>query len=221
MMLNKHKRSLILALALGDGCLHYIRNAGNLYGGITIDHGMAQADYQSWKAKLLSSIFNKEVRMRPGHKGQSVQVSVCAKRLRAWRKFTYPNNRKSVPKMLKFIMHPEFAFNVWMMDDGYVEPGMYNKKLISATMRLFINSQTDEEAAEIVKWLDSNFGISTRILYQKSRGKKQPFIKFNQQDSLKLWHIMRDFVLQFKSMQHKFRHIESIYQIKFLQRTTE
>jgi hypothetical protein len=58
-MLNKDKRSFVLSLILGDGCLHYIRSNGRLYGGITINHGNQQADYNAWKAKLLSNIFNK------------------------------------------------------------------------------------------------------------------------------------------------------------------
>lgn len=219
-MLNKDKRSLLLSLALGDGCLHYIRNAGKLYGGLTIDHGIAQSDYQSWKAKLLSSIFEKEVKMRTGHKGKSVQVSVCLKRIRAWRKFTYPNNKKSIPKILNFVRHPEFALSVWLMDDGYVEPGMYNKKLTSITLRLFVCDQNEQELKLIQEWLKTNFDIESRVLYQNSKGKKYPFIKINQSDSLKVWGKIRDFALQFKSMKHKFRYIEQIYQLQFLKRTT-
>lgn len=218
-MINKDKRSLLLSLVLGDGCLHYIKNNGKIYGGITIDHGIEQADYQSWKAKLLSDIFNKEVKVRTGHKGKSVQVSVCLKRLRAWRKFTYPNNKKSIPHLLKFIRHPEFALSVWLMDDGYIDPSIENKKLYSAALRIFSCDQTEQQLSDIQKWLKDNFEVDSKIRYQKTKGKSYPFIKINSSDSLKIWEKIRDFVLQFKSMQYKFRHLEHIYQFRISQRT--
>lgn len=208
-MINKDKRSLLLSLILGDGCLHYIRNHGNLYGGLTIDHGLEQADYQSWKAKLLSDIFNKDVKVRTGHRGRSVQVSVSMKRFRAWRKFTYPNGKKSIPKILKFIRHPEFALAVWLMDDGYVEPSIHNDKVYGAAFRIFCCDQSPEELEFIMKWLKDNFDVDSKVRFQKTRGKMYPFIKINAKDSLKIWKKIREFVLQFKSMKKKFRHAES------------
>lgn len=217
-MLNKDKRSLLLCLVLGDGCLHYVRNGDKLYGGITIDHGIKQADYQAWKAQLLSFVFSKSVKVRTGHKGNSVQVSVTMKRLRAWRKFTYPNNKKSIPRILRFIRHPELAISILLMDDGYVERSASEKKLYSACFRIYLCDQTPEELKEFSVWIKANFDVETKVAYQKTRGKSYPFLKLTQTDSLKLWQKIRDFVLQFKSMRYKFRYIESIYQHKFLQR---
>lgn len=48
-----------------------------------------------------------------------------------------------------------------------------------------------------------------------------PFLKFTVEDSLKLWGLIRDFVLQFDSMKHKFRHIEAIYQVRVIKRTAK
>lgn len=211
-MLNKDKRSLVLCLALGDGCLHYIKNNGRTYGAITIDHGLEQADYQSWKAKLLSEVFQKEIRMRTGHRGKSVQVSVCAKRLRSWRRFCYPKDTKHCSRILKFIRHPEMAMAVWLCDDGYVEPSIQNGKLYSVSLRIFSCDSPEEDLAEIISWFKSNFEITPKVRFQKTRGTKYPFLVFNTPDSLKYWGICREFILQFKSMRHKFRHIESIYQ---------
>lgn len=217
MMMNRDKRSLLLALVLGDGCLHYTSN--KISGAITIDHGIEQADYQAWKAKLLSDIFEKNVKVRTGHNGKSVQVSVALKRLKAWRKFTYPNGKKSIPKILKFIRHPEFALMVWLMDDGYVEPSINNGKLGAAAFRIFTCDQNEAEQAEIMKWLKDNFDIESKIRYSKKKDKYYPFIKINTSDSLKIWEKIREVVLQFKSMQYKFRHIETYYQYKISQRT--
>ena len=216
-MLNKDKRSLLLSLVLGDGCLHYIKNNGKLYGGITIDHGIEQADYQSWKAQLLSSIFQKEVKVRTGHKGKSVQISVCMKRLRAWRKFCYPNNKKSIPKILKFIRHPELALSVLLMDDGYVETNGDRK---GGRLRIFLCDHSKEELNFFIEWINNNFKVKCSIYYQKDnkKNKSYPYLKINSENSLLLWEKLREFILQFKSMKHKFRFMEQYYQYKILQR---
>lgn len=211
-MLNKDKRSLCLLLAIGDGCLHYVKNKSGVYGAITIDHGLEQADYQAWKAKLLSQIFDKEVKVRTGHNGKSVQVSVCAKRLRAWRKFCYPNGKKDRSKILRFVRHPEMALAVWLMDDGYSQEGR-------STLRIFTCSSNTEQHEYILKWFQINFNVTPRILFQKNSKTKKtyPFIKFDSNDSMIIWTKVRSFILTFKSMKHKFRSIESSYQLKCLQ----
>lgn len=220
-MLNKDKRSMLLCLILGDGCLHTLKRGKKLYGSITIDHGIAQADYQAWKARLLSDIFQKNVKVRTGHKGKSVQVAVCEKRMRSWRKFTYPNGKKSLPKVLKFITHPELALAVWLMDDGYVESSITNGINYSAALRIFTCDQNEQEQIEIMKWLKDNFDIESKVRFTKKGDKRYPFIKINTSDSLKIWSKIREFVLQFKSMQYKFRYLEQIYQSRISQRTPD
>jgi hypothetical protein len=224
-MLNKDKRSMVLSLVLGDGCLHYIKNNGRIFGGLTIDHGIKQADYQSWKASLLSTIFNKNIKVRTGHKGKSVQLSLCTKRFRAWRKFCYPNNKKDIAKILPFINNPAFALAIWLADDGYAEVGKNIKSpnSISSRLRIFTCDQSIPTQEVIIKWFKTQFNVNAKIKYahSKQQNKSYPYIKFTQEDSLKLWGIIRDFILQFKSMQYKFRHIEQVYQLRILQRVPD
>lgn len=224
-MLNKDKRSIVFSLLLGDGSLGVYKTDNYKTGRLTIDHGMKQHDYQMWKAKLLSNLFNSKVKVRPGHKGKSVQIMVRNKKFRVWHKFTYPNNRKSIPKLLKWINNPTFALAVWLMDDGYVEPSFSKlatgeKKNYGARFRIFTATQNEEEMEVIKKWLDEKFNVNTKIVYHyDSRQKRSyPLIKINGNDSIKIWEQIRDFVLQFISMQYKFRYIEQIYQSKLAQR---
>lgn len=222
-MLRKDKRSLLLCLILGDGCLHLRHRKSGSYGAITIDHGIKQADYQSWKAQLLSSILDREVKVRTGHKGKSVQIAANWKRLKAWRKFCYVNGKKDISKILKFITHAELAFSLLLMDDGYVESSFSKladgtKKNYGARFRIFLCDQTEDQLNEIINWFKDKFDINMKIKYMKKGEKKYPFLKMTQTDSLKVWEQIRDFVLQFKSMQYKFRYIEQIYQYKLLQR---
>lgn len=218
-MLRKDLRSMILSLVLGDGCLHYIKYTNGMSGALTIDHGVKQADYQAWKAKLLSEILDRKVRVRNGHNGKSVQVSVCMKRFRSWRKFCYPNNKKDILKILKFINNPEFAIAVWLMDDGYVESSFSKladgtKKNYGARFRIFTCETPIDRQQEIIDWFTENLDVTPKMKIQKNNKKKTeyPFLKFTQADSLKIWGQIREFVLQFKSMQYKFRYIEQIYQ---------
>lgn len=224
-MLNKDKRSMILSMVLGDGCLHYIKNRGKLFGGLTIDHGLQQSDYQTWKAKIVGNIVGRNINLRTGHKGKSIQFNVCWKRLKAWRKFCYPNGKKSIKKILPFITLPEFAIAIWLMDDGYVEPSISkladgSKKNYGARLRLFTESQPVEDHVEIIQWFVNNLDIKPTIkfTFEKKRNRTIPFLKFTQEDSLKLWGKIRVDVLKHKSMQYKFRYLEQVYQSKYLQR---
>lgn len=225
-MLNKDKRSLILSMVLGDGCLHYLhKNNKGTYGSLTIDHGIQQADYVAWKANIISNIIGRDIKVRPGHNGKSVQISVSWNRLKAWRKFCYPNGKKDLTKILPFINHPEFAVAIWLMDDGYVEPSISKlatgeKKNYGARFRIFTESQPIADQQYFVNWFITHLNVTPMIkTYNCKKTKsKKPFLKFTQEDSLKIWSIIREQVLSLKSMQYKFRYIEQIYQSKILQR---
>ena len=201
-----------------------LRKRGNkTYGSITIDHGVGQADYQSWKAKLIGDILGRSVKVRTGHKGKSVQIAASWKRFKAWRKFCYPNGKKSIPRILKYITHIELALGVLLMDDGYVESSISTlkdgtKKNYGARFRIFLCDQNEDQLGEIKKWFLNNFGIKLKTKYMKRKDKNYPFLKMTQEDSLKVWKVIRDFVLQFDSMKYKFRYIEQIYQHKLTQR---
>jgi hypothetical protein len=223
-MLNKDKRSILLATILGDGCLHETSQKG--YWAITIDHGIKQADYIAWKAKLISEVLGQEIRIRQGHKGQSVQFSACNRKIRPWHKFVYKGGKKDISRILPFIRQPELALAIWLMDDGYVEPSISKlatgeKKNYGARFRIFTNSETMDAHEKIIKWFQDIFNITPKIHFvlRKKTGLKEPFLKINQADSLIIWEKIRSLVLQFKSMQYKFRYIEQIYQSKLAQPT--
>ena len=224
-MRNKDKRNIIFSMLLGDGCIGVYKADGFKTGRFTIDHGVKQADYQAWKASLLSTAFGREVRLYTGHKGQSVQLQMRDKKFRVWHKFVCPNNRKSLPLILKWINNPVFAMAIWLMDDGYCEPSISKladgtKKNYGARFRIFTATQTEEEMQQIKTWIDANFNTNCKVKYHfDSRQKKSyPLIKFSGEETVRIWEQIRTLVLQFKSMQYKFRHVEQIYQLRIEQR---
>jgi hypothetical protein len=217
-MLNRDKRSKVLSMCFGDGCLHYIRSGGKLFGGLTIDHGLDQTDYITWKAQILREITGREINVRQGHRNKSVQISVCMKRFRCWRKHIYLNGKKDISRMLSFITDPNFLLAVWFMDDGYVAPNIFNGKISSIALRLYTCSETEETHKLIIQWFKDTFNVEPRIKYiKRSEIKKDPYLQFSLNDSFKLWVLMKDLVLQFPSMQFKFRHANNLYTSRFLQ----
>lgn len=225
-MLNKDKRSFLLSLVLGDGCLHTVYRGKKSYGTLIIGHGVAQADYQKWKAELLSKCFEKEIRVRTSHNGTTVQVSITNNTFKAWRKFIYKNNKKDLSLILPFIRHPEMALAVWLMDDGYVDSCVETrkngeKKAYSAKFRIYTCDQEIETQEKLVQWFKLNFDVDLKIRFQNSKktNKSYPFLVFTADDTYKVWGQIRNFVLQFKSMQYKFRHAEAAYQRRMAQRT--
>jgi hypothetical protein len=221
-MTNRLRRSLLLSLILGDGCLHITRPVGKnakTYGLLTVTHGLDQSDYNAWKAHLISELVGKSVKQRTHNKGNATQVSVCKRYFKAWYKFCYPNRKKDLARIIKYIEHPEFALGVWLMDDGYVEPTVQRKgvtagTIYSACFRIFTCDQSIETQSVLINWFREKFGVEPKIRFalKRSANKKYPFLTFTCQDSLKLWKVIREDVLKIPSMRKKFRHIESVYQ---------
>lgn len=222
-MRNKDKRTIALSMIIGDGNLHIDKKG---YARLSIDHGVQQKDYQEWKANLLSYALDRAVKTRSGHKGNSIQIQTTYNTFKAWYKFCYINNKKSIPKILRWIDNPYFALAIWLMDDGYVEANGKSKykdkvydKVTSARLRIFTCDQNENEQLEIINWFKLHIGIEPKIAYQhnKKRNIKYPYLKIKQEDSLKIWDNIRDKVLSIPSMQYKFRHLEHVYQFKSLQ----
>lgn len=223
-MENKDKRSIILSLVIGDGCL-YFTNTGQRVtsGGLTIKHGMQQEDYLRWKAEIISKVLDRDVvvhnktsyvKATDKSYGQ-VGIMVQAKRFKAWRIFLYPNGKKNISKFLKFLRHPGFAAAVWLMDDGSCTAGPRTRTDMTRThfsgLILYVCDQTKESCEEILEWFDVNFGVKGTLKWQKQKYKGEiriyPKITFTVQESLKLWPYIKEYVMQCPSMVHKFRFI--------------
>lgn len=215
-----------MSMLLGDGSIGVYGNRKK--GSLTMDHGIAQSDYLKLKVSFLDLVFNRKHNVRQGHKGKSIQVMAYDRKLRAYNKFVKTNNRKSIPKILRWIDNPEFALAIWLMDDGYCEPSFSvnrngEKKLYGFMFRIFTCDQTDQEMQEIKQWIDEKFNINCKIIkhFNKQRNKAYPIIKINGPDSRMIWEKLRSFILTIDSMKYKFRYAEDTFQYKKLQRTLD
>lgn len=229
-MERKDIRSMILSLVLGDGCLSLTQptKTGRKYGILAIQHGEQQLDYLQWKTELVNKLLGKKT--KPGKHKRGPTLWTTDRRLKAWRKFIYSDGKKDITKILPFIRHPEMAIAIWLMDDGYVEPSIDRDrgKLYSASLRLFTCSTPVASQEAIILWFIEHLQVTPKIKFQKRsrknyvpKGDDFPFLKFTVEDSLEIWGKIREFVLQFKSMQHKFRYLEAIYQVRVIKRTAK
>lgn len=228
-MQRKDVRSFILSLVLGDGCLSLTHpsKTGKRYGVLAVQHSENQRDYLEWKIQMVNTIIGSK--MVPGKHKNGPTLWTTNRRFKAWRKFCYPGGKKDVTKILPFIRHPEFALAIWLMDDGYVEPSIDKKrnKLYSVSLRVFTCSSPVTKQEDIILWFQEHLGVTPKIKFQKrnknnyvSVGDDFPFLKFTIKDSFSIWGKIREFVLQFESMRHKFRYIEALYQARVVQCTT-
>lgn len=225
-MLNKDKRSIILSMVLGDGCIGTADNhyKGKTYpsGKITIKHGAKQQDYLNWKAEILSATVEKQIKVHPtksyvkalDKSYDQFQLSWSYKPLRSWKKIFYNNNTKRIPKILKFIRHDSFAAAVWLMDDGScTKTKKKNGTIVFTGLILYICDQFREDCEEILKWWNTTFKVNGKLKWQKQKYKgvikEFPKIYFSNLDSLKIWEQIRPFVMQIPSMVDKFQSVEN------------
>lgn len=224
--LNKEKRSLLLLMILGDGCLHRSGPAQrNKMGYISIKHGWKQKDYLEWKADLISKALNRPINIStPGSYVKKynktypqVKIQVGSKRMRAWRRFCYPNNKKDLTKILPFITHDLLAATIWLCDDGSQMTGRLfrnqpNSPRVATGLILYLGDVSDKEAEYARQWWKDKFNVNPRIRYLKTKYKGgikiYPQLNFKIMDALWIWKQIRKQLIPIESMWNKFKLLE-------------
>lgn len=223
--LNADKRSLIFCMTLGDGSLYKSSpSQKNITGYFVCKHGWQQEDYLRWKADLAAITMGRPVNVRSATSKikklnktyQQFTFMMGAKRFRAWRNFTYPNNVKSYSKLLNFIKHPKLAAALWLMDDGSLSTGYpgSNKNVprVCTGLVLYLGQCFREDAFSAQNWFKRNFKVNPRIRWQKVKYngtiRQYPELRFTVQDSLVIWKNIKFIVETIPSMMNKFQKLE-------------
>jgi hypothetical protein len=216
-MKRTEKRTKLFSLALGDGCIH--KNVCKTpkrtytYGRFTVIHCDEQKDFVEWKAKILSEITGRNVKVRTflckdGFSAGKFkhEARVQWRRLKAWHKFSYPGGKKDNSRMLRWIDDPVFASAVWLMDDGSVQ----GKKDNRAHFHLYTCDQLPESQHKIIAWFKKVFSIVPVLKHSWSKKQQThyPYLWFSCDDSEKLWRAIRHIVLTIPSMATKFAVME-------------
>lgn len=214
-MKREFVRDLFLSMVLGDGNLSVRKTSSKSdkkYGYFSVCHSSKQGDYLEWKRQMIAVALGRKVNLQStGTTHDTKQIQVCWRRFKAWYGVCYPNRKKSTPSILKWIKNPYLALAIWLMDDGYVESsGNQGEKHYPCRFRLYNLMDTYEDQLKTIEWFKS-LGLTAKVVRYKGKTCQQWYIKVDAASSMKIWKEIRPFVLQFKSMQYKFRKIESYY----------
>jgi len=225
-MLNVEKRSVLLTMLLGDGCLYRSSpSQRNKTGYITVKHGWKQKDYLQWKAQLVSEAIERPVNIRSTSsyvkaydKRYEQWCFLCSLvRMRAWRRLLYPNNKKSIQRILHFIKDIKLAACIWLCDDGTVQTAPIDRKhrqngKVGSGMILYMGNQTQSDADAAQLWFQTHFNVWPRIKWQKYKykGEIKEYVQLNftVQDALVIWANIRRHLIPIESMWNKFICLE-------------
>lgn len=202
---DKNEVDLIASLLLGDGCL--TKN-----GVINIRHGHAQEEYLNWKTDLINLTCNMDTKMYVGK--QCYQLQFKRKDLINYYFRFYPNDKKSVPSILKHIKNPLDAIVIWLCDDGNVSPSINqnNGKCYSSSFQIFTFTDL-EDTILICDWWEQNIGIRPKAHFRdrSKQGKKSAYIlKFSSEDTRKIFYLIKDKIPNIKCMNYKFRYLYAL-----------
>jgi len=226
--MNRANRGIISAMVLGDGNL-----TGNT---LSLAHSVAQLDYLEWKVNLVSKLINfgpvpkiKEKKyVFPNKIYFGYRADLRCKYFKYFRRWAYPNNRKSPIKILRFIRTP-LDLAIWFMDDGSVNKAKKKHKdgsvyFLRPTVTLATHSFTEDEANLILRHFKDMFNISGYINWERKRSRpnnpKYPRLWFNGEESEKLWRLIKPYMPSIKSMYMKFGFIHQWYSKKDLEYKT-
>jgi recombination protein RecA len=224
-MNNKQKREIIFACCLGDGCI--CKTKINTLS-LAIHHGAKQEDYLRWKTELINSTksFNSfaTIQTRLNKLNDKTFVEYMSrwndtKNLRLYYKRLYSNNKKHVNNALQYMLSP-ISLAIWFMDDGSVFKRKKKHKdgsqyYLRPSLKLCTHSFSKGDNEIILKWLKDNFDIEGYIVIERKRNREgQPeyfTLNFNCDNTLKIWNIIKEYIVKIPSMQNKFSFIEEYY----------
>ena len=164
-IMNKRDKSILLALAIGDGHLEKIsRNAVR----IAIKHSAKQKEYLLYKQSLLHSIIggkkttiSKRTQVRTVNLLTSYGFKKGHRYFRVLRKWLYKDGVKTLSRNILNKLTPE-AIAIWYMDDGNLYKHRYKGKVTS--FRLTLSTEVPMDEAILIRdYFKEVFDISFHI----------------------------------------------------------
>lgn len=190
------KKSILIALCIGDGCISKQIKRDRIYNYLEISHGQHQGEYIQWKANLCTSVTGRKSKVRrkkyKAKKINGVPESLgytfvnTSPYFRILRKWLYPNNKKKLSKkMISYL--DELGLAIWYMDDGctYVSK---TGKTFTAEISTHI---PENDAQELIDLFKEKWNIT---FYLHKKGKNQFNIRAYSSNALKFLKLIEPFV---------------------------
>lgn len=215
--LNENGRNLLIAAALGDGCI-------NKEGQILINHSWKQRDYCLWKRDLLkkNGIKVGKIQRYEGTNGYlkyTIQYRFCVGIHifnKVLRRVLYDMvTRKKYPrKILNRLSQQGLA--LWFMDDGALLRRKYKGKYCGFYLRISTYCSS-EQADTIIKYFNEEWNIfPTKIHESKIKSYDAYTINFGAKEGKKLINIIKPYMCP--SMMYKvlydIEELKSYYNIQ-------
>lgn len=198
------KKSLLIALVLGDGCIteqtKTVKGRTYRYSNFEVIHSEKQKEYIEWKAEICRSITGrkcvikeKPVPERTIASGKTTpalmayRFTCCHKYFRILRKWLYPNGKKKLDVKYLNYLTPE-GLAIWYMDDG----STYISKKYECDFTCEISTHIPEEDAKaLVEMFKTKWDID---FYLHKKAENQYNIRTYGKNSVKFINLIKPFV---------------------------
>lgn len=202
--MNTKKRSLLLGMLLGDGCLKtkvHTKQDGStsVYYEFVIAHSIKQKEYLEYKQNLFHSLIGGKLpKLNYEARTNSFRFSRAHRIFRLFHKTLYSNNNKKyfTDKVFRYLTPQSIA--LWYMDDGGISWNFWNGKKASCEMRLYTYF-SEAEADRAIAYFADKYQIRVKKRHYMKRG--QWNLIFNTTESRKFESLISEFVIP--SMRYK------------------
>lgn len=197
--MNNRKKSLLIAMCIGDG--HVFKSPYSKSCGIAIKHSIKQEEYIKHKHKLIISLLGGHkpklsyINQGKDNKYPAISFGKTHRLFRVLRKQLYKNKKKVISRKLLDCLTPE-GIAIWYMDDGGLAAHKRNGRINSYS--LFLNTHiTKKENEIIINYFQEVWNITFRC--NKNKGSYR--LRCGTQEAKKFIEIVKPFIIN--SMYYK------------------
>ena len=210
-----YKRSLVIGTLLGDS--HSRQQGGKTLSKaeFTIAHCLQQADLVEWKAAEIGRLYGKAIKVHYNHNCNRASFHITQSgRLRIIHRWFHRDHTKVVSGKIRFMDHP-IGLSMLLCDDGSI---LERKKSRSDGSLYHLNPCItiathgfDEESVKLLlEWIEAVCGakgyINPERRFRAGQIMSYPRIRFNVENSLRLWKYVKAWIPRVPSMLAKFSY---------------
>ena len=203
--MNKKEKSLLMALAIGDGYVSSKKSKKWNYTqySICFTHGIKQFEYLQYKANLVNSILGgrqNEVHLYNNNGYEGCYYSKSDKSLRLIRNKLYKNGKKCISRDILDLLD-EQGIAIWFMDDGCTSYMKRNGKIHGIVLQISTCLDTVEELQVLIDYFKERWDIKFGI--KKEHGKYS--LQCATRETRKFMKIVKSYISKIECMKYKIK----------------
>ncbi len=210
-----YKRSLVIGTLLGDA---YSRQQGGKTlskAEFTIAHCLQQADLVEWKAAEIGRLYGKAVKVNYNLNANRASFHITQSgRLRIIHRWFHRNHTKVVSEKIRFMDHP-IGLSMLLCDDGSILKRKKSRSdgslhYLSPCITIATHGFDEGSVRLLLEWIEIVCGAKGYINPERRLRAGQimsyPRIRFNVENSRRLWKYVEAWIPQVPSMSAKFSY---------------